>query len=74
MGYLKFSPNLFLETQELTFFQQMMRDAGFQRQLIANTANWGIVDSNGFADQFKITAGTYSGFFGVCGYLWGKGC
>lgn len=44
MSYIKFSPDLFLEKQELNRFKKFLDDDGFRAFLLANSLRFGLVD------------------------------
>lgn len=64
MSKLKFSPNLFLESQELNKFQDFIFDEGFIRLLLLNSQNFGVVNNtrlNGSFTNGLVEVGTTVG-------------
>lgn len=48
MSYLKFSPDLFLEKQELQRFKKFLDDDGFRAFLLANSLRFGLINKQFF--------------------------
>lgn len=61
MSNLKFSPDLFIGSQELNRFQRFMSDEGFKRNLLQNTASFGFVQLDNDFNNFKVEQGTNLG-------------
>jgi hypothetical protein len=63
MGYLKFSPNLFLGKQELQKFKEFLDDQGFRRLFLQSVAAFGVVanPNGGNASNFLVTGGSSVG-------------
>ena len=45
MSYIKFSPNLFLERQELNRFKKFLDDDGFRRFILLNSQQFGLINN-----------------------------
>jgi len=63
MSYIKFSPNLFLGTQELTRFKEFLDDTGWRKGLLEDSVAYGFVDNtiDGNFTNFLIEQGTNVG-------------
>lgn len=63
MSYIRFSSNLFLESQELNRFKKFMDDDGFRKIFLQNSISFGLFNNsiNGNFNNFKISQGTNVG-------------
>ncbi len=64
MSSIRFSPNLFLESQELNRFQKSLQDDGFRKLLLLDTVTFGLFDNSpavGTFDNFLVQQGTNVG-------------
>ena len=63
MSYIKFSPNLFLGTQELSRFKSFLDDTGWRKGLLEDSIEFGFVDNSidGNFTNFLIEQGTNVG-------------
>lgn len=63
MSKLNINRNLFLEREELLRFQEFMLESSVNQTFLANTINWGIIDTSGGTtpNDFKIETGSTSG-------------
>lgn len=64
MSYLKFSPDLFLGSQELNRFQRFLREDGYVKFLLENALSFGIVHKDiddGDWNYFRVEQGANQG-------------
>lgn len=61
MSNIKFSPDLFIGSQELNRFQRFLTDEGFTRNLLQNTVSFGLVQLDNDFENFKVEQGTNVG-------------
>ena len=63
MSMLNINRNIFLEREELLRFQKFMLESAVNKTFLANTINWGIIDTSGgeTVQDFKVQAGTTPG-------------
>lgn len=63
MSKLNINRNIFLEREELLRWQNFMLDSAVNKTFLANTLNWGIIDTSGGGTvlDFKVEAGTNPG-------------
>lgn len=69
MSFIKFSPNLFLEKQELQRFKEFLDNKGFRQFLLANSLRFGLISKQYFQTNLQneflngqITQGAGSSF------------
>lgn len=63
MSKLNINRNIFLEREEFLRFQKFMLESAVNKTFLANTINWGIIDTSGgeTVQDFKVQAGTTPG-------------
>lgn len=63
MSKLNINRNIFLEREELLRWQKFMLESPVNKTFLANTLNWGIIDTSGGGTvlDFKVEAGTNPG-------------
>lgn len=63
MSYLKFVPDLFVESQELNRFKKFLDDDGFRKIFLQNSVSFGLFNNSiqGNFTNFKISQGTNPG-------------